>query len=117
MDYRASPLRAKSGHCSLDLFKNLIKEQPQVLSLIGAHEQALFAQAQQSATCNVLGDPMCASGQNIGGLRPVTLDGVPICVQYDVGGIEFFRTDDLHHRQKNGRYKNYFFKRLQRRSS
>ena len=47
----------------------------------------------------------------------MTLDRVPICVQYDVGGIEFFRTDDLHHRQKNGRYKNYFFKRLQRRSS
>jgi hypothetical protein len=63
MDYRASPLRAKSGHCSLDLFKNLVKEQPHVLSLIGAHEQALFAQAQQSAACNVLGDRMCASGQ------------------------------------------------------
>jgi hypothetical protein len=54
---------------------------------------------------------------DIGRLRPMMLDGVPICVQYDVGGAEFFCADDLHHRQKNGRYKNYFFKRLQRRSS
>jgi hypothetical protein len=53
---------------------------------------------------------------DIGGLRPVTLDGVPVCVNYDVDGTEFFCTDDLHYRQKSGRYKNYFFKLLQRSS-
>jgi Crp-like helix-turn-helix protein len=44
-----------AGHslrCSLEVFKTLVKEHPQLLSLIGSHEQALFAQAQQSAACN-----------------------------------------------------------------
>jgi hypothetical protein len=44
------------------------------------------------------------------------LDAVSICVQYDVGGSYIFCTDDLHHRQHNGRYENYFSKRLQRSS-
>lgn len=43
----------QSLYCPLDVFKTIVKEQPDVLSLIGAHEQALFAQAQQSAACNV----------------------------------------------------------------
>jgi GAF domain-containing protein len=38
--------------CDLEDFKALAKEHPRVLSLIGSHEQALFAQAQQSAACN-----------------------------------------------------------------
>ena len=42
----------QSLRCSLAVFKNLINEHPQLLSLIGGHEQALFAQAQQSAACN-----------------------------------------------------------------
>jgi hypothetical protein len=41
---------------------------------------------------------------------------VSICVQHDVGGTDFFCTDDLHHRQNNGRYENYFSNRLQRSS-
>ena len=49
-------------------------------------------------------------------LRPVMLDAVSICVQYDVGGTDIFCTDDLRHRQHNGRYENYFSKRLQRSS-
>jgi len=32
--------------------KALLEEHPKIRSLIGAHEQALFAQAQQSAACN-----------------------------------------------------------------
>ena len=46
----------------------------------------------------------------------MTIDGIPFCVQDDVGSAGFFWTDDLHHRQNSGRYKNYFSKRLQRRS-
>ena len=42
------------------------------------------------------------------------LDAVSICVQDDVGGTNIFCTDDLHHRQSNGRHENYFSKRLQR---
>ena len=53
---------------------------------------------------------------DIGILRPVMLDVVSICVQYDGGGTELFCIDDLHHRQNNGRYENYFSKRLQRSS-
>jgi GAF domain-containing protein len=44
------------GHalsCHREDFIAVAKEHPYVLSLIGAHEQALFAQAQQSAACNV----------------------------------------------------------------
>ena len=32
------------------------------------------------------------------------------------GGTDIFSADDLHHRQNNGRYENYFSKRLQRSS-
>jgi CRP-like cAMP-binding protein len=48
-----------SGHslsCGVDDFKRIFNEHPRVRSLIGAHEQALFAQAQQSAACNVSHD-------------------------------------------------------------
>ena len=38
--------------CDLEDFKIVAKENPQMLSLIASHEQALFAQAQQSAACN-----------------------------------------------------------------
>jgi len=38
--------------CGVDDFKRIIDEHPPVRSVIGAHEQALFAQAQQSAACN-----------------------------------------------------------------
>ena len=38
--------------CDLEDFKIVAKEHPQMLSLIASHEQALFAQAQQSAACN-----------------------------------------------------------------
>ena len=44
------------------------------------------------------------------------LDAVSICVQYDVGGTDIFSGDDLRRRQNNGRYENYFSKRLQRSS-
>lgn len=43
------------------------------------------------------------------------LDVVPICVQYDLDA-DIFSGDDLRHRQHNGRYQNYFSKRLQRSS-
>jgi len=45
-------ISGQSLYCSLDLFKSLVQEHPAVLSLVGSHEQALFAQAQQSAACN-----------------------------------------------------------------
>jgi CRP-like cAMP-binding protein len=38
--------------CEVDPLKALLQEHRQIRSLIGAHEQALFAQAQQSAACN-----------------------------------------------------------------
>jgi CRP-like cAMP-binding protein len=44
------------GHalgCQVEALKAILKEHPYVQALIGAHEQALFAQAQQSAACNV----------------------------------------------------------------
>jgi len=47
-----------------------------------------------------------------GRLRPVMLDAVSVCVQYDVGSY-IFCTDDLRHRQHNGRHENYFSNRLQ----
>jgi len=42
--------------CGLDTFEHMINDHPPIRSLIGAHEQALFAQAQQSAACNVSHD-------------------------------------------------------------
>jgi len=39
--------------CAIGPFKTILKEHPDIQALIGAHEQALFAQAQQSAACNV----------------------------------------------------------------
>src|SRR5262245_17422495 len=45
-------ISGQSLYCGLDLFKSLVHEHPAVLSLVGSHEQALFAQAQQSAACN-----------------------------------------------------------------
>ncbi len=44
------------GHalrCPVEPLRAAMKEHPSFQSLIGAHEQALFAQAQQSAACNV----------------------------------------------------------------
>jgi CRP-like cAMP-binding protein len=46
-------LAGQSLSCSVDQFKRIINEQPGLRALIGAHEQALFAQTQQSAACNV----------------------------------------------------------------
>lgn len=43
------------GHslaCKVEPLKALLQEHQNMRSLIGAHEQALFAQAQQSAACN-----------------------------------------------------------------
>lgn len=43
------------GHCltcPVEPLKALLQEHQNIRSLIGAHEQALFAQAQQSAACN-----------------------------------------------------------------
>jgi CRP-like cAMP-binding protein len=43
------------GHawrCQVDPLKNILKKHPDIQSMFGAHEQALFAQAQQSAACN-----------------------------------------------------------------
>ena len=53
---------------------------------------------------------------DIGRLRPVMVDAVAICVQYDVGSRHIFSADELGHRQRNGRPENCFSKRLQRRS-
>ena len=55
----------------------------------------------------------CPPKADIGRSRPVMLDAVSICVQYDVGGSYIFCTDDLRHRQHNGRRENYFSNRLQ----
>lgn len=44
------------GHalrCPVAPLKTIVKEHPYLQSLMAAHEQALFAQAQQSAACNV----------------------------------------------------------------
>jgi CRP-like cAMP-binding protein len=38
--------------CAVDPLREILKSHPYVQSLLGAHEQALFAQAQQSAACN-----------------------------------------------------------------
>ncbi len=38
--------------CTADALTALLKDHPAIRSLLGAHEQALFAQAQQSAACN-----------------------------------------------------------------
>jgi CRP-like cAMP-binding protein len=38
--------------CAVDPLKALLQEHSSLRSLLGAHEQALFAQAQQSAACN-----------------------------------------------------------------
>jgi len=43
------------GHglaCAVDPLKAVLKDHPYIQSLLGSHEQALFAQAQQSAACN-----------------------------------------------------------------
>lgn len=43
------------GHalrCPIGPLKNIIRDHPNIQSLMFAHEQALFAQAQQSAACN-----------------------------------------------------------------
>jgi CRP-like cAMP-binding protein len=39
--------------CAVDPLKRLLTEHSAIRSLIGAHEQALFAQAQQCGACNV----------------------------------------------------------------
>jgi Crp-like helix-turn-helix domain len=38
--------------CEVDPLKSILQDYSAIPSLIGAHEQALFAQAQQSAACN-----------------------------------------------------------------
>jgi len=45
-----------NGHslgCGIEDFKHIINNYPPVRALVGAHEQVLFAQAQQSAACNI----------------------------------------------------------------
>jgi CRP-like cAMP-binding protein len=45
-----------AGHslsCSMEQFTNIVSDHSHLRSLVGAHEQALFAQIQQSAACNV----------------------------------------------------------------
>jgi CRP-like cAMP-binding protein len=42
--------------CDPDTFKRLAIQNPAMLSLIISHEQAVYAQAQQSAACNVIHD-------------------------------------------------------------
>jgi CRP-like cAMP-binding protein len=47
------------GRClrlSAEPLKDVIKNHPSIHALISAHEQVLFAQAQQSAACNVMHD-------------------------------------------------------------
>jgi CRP-like cAMP-binding protein len=39
--------------CPVEPLRNILREHSYIRSLVGAHEQALFAQAQQSAACNV----------------------------------------------------------------
>ena len=39
--------------CPVEPLKEILKDHSYIRSLIGAHEQALFSQAQQSAACNV----------------------------------------------------------------
>jgi CRP-like cAMP-binding protein len=38
--------------CPIEQLRNILGEYPAIQTLIGAHEQSLFAQAQQSAACN-----------------------------------------------------------------
>jgi CRP-like cAMP-binding protein len=38
--------------CAVNPLKDILKDHPYLRSLLGAHEQALLAQAQQSAACN-----------------------------------------------------------------
>lgn len=58
LDGRASLNRAivqLGGQClriPVDAFREIITGHPRIQALIGSHEQALFAQAQQSAACN-----------------------------------------------------------------
>lgn len=39
--------------CEIEPLKKCLKDHSHIRSLLGAHEQALLAQAQQSAACNV----------------------------------------------------------------
>jgi hypothetical protein len=43
--------------CDPNTFKRLAKERPTLLSLMMSHEQTVYAQAQQSAACNVTHEP------------------------------------------------------------
>ena len=40
--------------CGIEPLKDALKAHPDLRALLGAHEQALFAQAQQSAACNAV---------------------------------------------------------------
>jgi CRP-like cAMP-binding protein len=42
----------RSLRCPLAQLKWIVQELPYIRALLGAHEQALFAQAQQAAACN-----------------------------------------------------------------
>jgi CRP-like cAMP-binding protein len=39
-------------YCAVEPLKTILQNHPYIRSLVGAHEQALFSQAQQSAACN-----------------------------------------------------------------
>ena len=43
-------------HCDIEALTGVAKDHPRVQKFIGAHEQALFSQAQQSAACNAVHD-------------------------------------------------------------
>jgi CRP-like cAMP-binding protein len=42
--------------CDVDAFKRIVLQSPTLLSLICSHEQTVYAQAQQSAACNISHD-------------------------------------------------------------
>jgi CRP-like cAMP-binding protein len=46
-------IAGRSLSCGIDVFKGLIKEHSSFRALMGAHEEVLLAQSQQSAACNV----------------------------------------------------------------
>jgi CRP-like cAMP-binding protein len=45
-------IAGKSLRCPLERLKQVVREHPIIRGLLGGHEQALFAQAQQAAACN-----------------------------------------------------------------
>lgn len=46
----------RAAMCDVDSFKRIALQHPTILSLVLSHEQTVFAQAQQSAACNISHD-------------------------------------------------------------